>query len=106
MKLRYVKRNLDMKTKLKYDFESSDMIPKFDDDIKLSLDDTKDNRYASRRKLLWAAHIYLMNYKTKQILPLEVWSGHFEKKVANETTHNIGVADQKILSDSNFNHFL
>ena len=37
---------------------------------------------------------------------LEVCSGHFEKKVANETTHNIGVADQKILSDSNFNHFL
>ena len=52
MKLRYVKRNLDMKTKLKYDFESSDMIPMIDDDIKLSLDDTKDNRYVSRRKLL------------------------------------------------------
>ena len=26
-------------------------------------------------------------------------SGHFEAKVANETTHNLGVADQKILSD-------
>ena len=29
--------------------------------------------------------------------PLEVCSGHFEKKVANETIHNVGVADQKIL---------
>ena len=26
-------------------------------------------------------------------------SGHFETKVANETTHKLGVADQKILSD-------
>ena len=26
-------------------------------------------------------------------------SGYFEAKVANETTHNLGVADQKILSD-------
>ena len=30
----------------------------------------------------------------------------FEPKVTNESTHNVGVADQKILSDSNFNHFL
>ena len=30
----------------------------------------------------------------------------FREKVVNETTHNIGVVDQKILSDSNFNHFL
>ena len=54
-----------MKTKLKYDFESSDRIPMIDDDIKLSFDDTKDNRYGPRRKLLWAADIYLMNFKTK-----------------------------------------
>ena len=33
-------------------------------------------------------------------------SGHFETKVANETTHNLGVADQKILSDWIFDPFL
>ena len=33
-------------------------------------------------------------------------SAHFETKVANETTHNLGVADQKILSDSIFDPFL
>ena len=37
---------------------------------------------------------------------LTFFKNHFEKKVVNETTHNIGVVDQKILSDSNFNHFL
>ena len=30
----------------------------------------------------------------------------FEPQVANETTHNLRVADQKILSDSIFDHFL
>ena len=37
---------------------------------------------------------------------LEVWSAHFQGKVANETTHNLGVADQKILSDWIFDSFL
>ena len=30
----------------------------------------------------------------------------FLEKRVNETTHNIGVVDQKVTSDSNFNHFL
>ena len=37
---------------------------------------------------------------------LTFFKNHFEKKVANETTHNVGIADQKILSDSIFDHFL
>ena len=32
--------------------------------------------------------------------------GHFETKIANETTHNLEVADQKILSDWIFDPFL
>ena len=37
---------------------------------------------------------------------LTFFKNHFDKKVANETTHNVGIADQKILSDSIFDHFL
>ena len=35
---------------------------------------------------------------------LTCFKNHFEEKVTNETTHNAEVADQKILSNSTFDH--
>ena len=52
-----------------------------------------------------------MVYHAKKNVPKSAWKNtirknDFETKVANETTHNLDVADQKIFLDSIFDPFL